>query len=118
MNKEMRHCLNTIIAAALLILLIVVFLRIGEEPCTIDPTKIISNEGFLHVEYRQPAWLEGHKKECEIRKYISEHYHDISADSESVRKEFPDTALLPFLFNIGFERKISGRVRKYRHREI
>ena len=106
MKKEMKQCLNTIIAIALLILLIVVFSKVGVEPCRIDTAKIISHEQFLIVEYQIPDWLTGHTKECEIQKYISEHYHDIKADSKSVRKEFPNTALLPFHFSVNLDREI------------
>ncbi len=100
-----KKLIITISAAVLLVFF--VFINQKNKTCEINSGSIISDEAVI-IAYEKPAWLEKHTKQCEIETYIHKQYGDIKKDAESVKREFPDTALLPFQIDVEINRITTG----------
>lgn len=65
-----------------------------------------SDVTLIDFQYARPEWLEGHLKQGEVEEYIKKRKKEVTDSALDLRKEFPNSALLPFTLDITVDRTV------------
>ena len=69
---------------------------------------IAPSDASLTAKYIPPRWLAGHPQEHTVEQHIQQRYHKVRLEAVDLQKEFPDSALLPFEFEVTPEQTVTG----------
>lgn len=77
-------------------------------PASYVSSDISDDSELIDFSFMPPEWLEGYPKQDAIEQYIQGRYDEVKRDAVDLKKEFPDSVLLPFVLVVKPERIVLG----------